>query len=125
MKTFSTFSCTPYLSLKLETGSKLSFFTFKRYIRAEVVTYRLDVVFGSLHTQQLHGFDELRNDQKTIQNRSAKIKKMTTSLYLPSSHSSFRFLRVTQKNRANKNRVFGRSDRSQDNLNKGFSRTTR
>jgi hypothetical protein len=25
LKLFSTFSCTPYLSLKLETGSKLSF----------------------------------------------------------------------------------------------------
>jgi hypothetical protein len=85
-------------------------FIFKRYIRAEVVTYRLDVAFGSLHTQQLHGFDELRNDQGIIQNRSAKIDKMTASFYLPSSHSSFRLLRLTQKNRVNNNRVFCRSD---------------
>jgi hypothetical protein len=41
-------------------------FTFERFIRAEVVTYRLDLVFGSLHAQQLHGFDELRNDQGII-----------------------------------------------------------
>jgi hypothetical protein len=37
-------------------------FTFERSIRAEVVTYRLDVVFGFLHTQQLRGFGEVRND---------------------------------------------------------------
>jgi hypothetical protein len=124
MKTFSTFSCTPYLSLELETGVKIIIFSFERYIRAEVVTYRFDVVFGSLHTQQLHGFDELRNDQRIIQNRSAKIDNMAAALYPPSSHSSFRFLRLTPKNRANKNRVFGRSDGGQDNLNKSFPRRT-
>jgi hypothetical protein len=37
-------------------------FTFKRSIRAEVVTYRLDATLGSLHMQQLHDFDKLRND---------------------------------------------------------------
>jgi hypothetical protein len=98
---------------------------FKRYIRAEVVTYRLDVAFGSLHTLQLHCFDELRHDQGIIQNRSAEIGKMAASLYLPSSHSSFRFLRLIQKNRANKNRVFGRSDGGQDNMNKSVPCSTR
>jgi hypothetical protein len=66
-KIVSTLSFTLYLSLELESGSKLSFLpsngpSARRY----VVTYRLDVVFGSLHTQQLHGFDELRNDQGII-----------------------------------------------------------
>jgi hypothetical protein len=59
-------------------------FTFERSIRAGVVTYRLDVVIGSLHTQQLHGFDELCNDQGIIQNCNEKIKKIATSLHLPS-----------------------------------------
>jgi hypothetical protein len=49
--------------------------TLKRYIRAEVVTYRLDVAFGFLHTQQLRGFDESRNDQGITQNCNAKTKK--------------------------------------------------
>jgi hypothetical protein len=56
--------------------------------------------------QQLRGFDELRNDQMIIQNRSAKIKKMAASLYLPSSHSSFRFLRLTQKKSSEQKIVF-------------------
>jgi hypothetical protein len=60
-------------------------FTFERSIRAEGVTYRLDLAFGSLHTQQLHGFDEFRNDQGIIQNRSAKINTTETSNYLPES----------------------------------------
>jgi hypothetical protein len=33
-----------------------------------VVTYRLDDTFWSLH--QLHGFDVVRNDQVTVQNRT-------------------------------------------------------
>jgi hypothetical protein len=55
-------------------------FTFERSISAEVVTYRLDVAFGSLHMQQLHGIDELRNDHGVIQNRSVKIEKTVVSL---------------------------------------------
>jgi hypothetical protein len=35
------------------------------------VHMRLDSTCSSLHTQQLHGFDELRNDQEIIRNRSA------------------------------------------------------
>jgi hypothetical protein len=45
-------------------------FTFERSIRAKVVTYRLNVVLGFLLAQQLRGFDESRNDQGIIQNRS-------------------------------------------------------
>jgi hypothetical protein len=56
-------------------------FTSKRSIRVEVVTYRLDVAFESLHSQRLHGFDELRNDQGVIRNRSAKIDTTAVSLY--------------------------------------------
>jgi hypothetical protein len=58
-------------------------FIFKRSICAEVVTYRLDVAFGSLHMQQLHGFDELRNDQGIIQNRSVKIKQLLYHFLCP------------------------------------------
>jgi hypothetical protein len=54
--------------------------TFERSIRAEVVTYRWDVAFVFLHTQQLRGFDESRNDQGIIQNRSAKINTIGVSL---------------------------------------------
>jgi hypothetical protein len=71
-------------------------FTFERSIRAEVVTYRLDVAFGFLHTQQLRGFDEPRNDQGIIQNRSVKINIITPSLHLPASYFSFRILRLAQ-----------------------------
>jgi hypothetical protein len=42
------------------------FFSFERFIRAEVVTYRLDFAFWCLHTQQLNGFDELRNDRIAV-----------------------------------------------------------
>jgi hypothetical protein len=56
-------------------------FTFERSIRAEVITYRLDVAFGFLHTQQLSGFDESRNDQCIIKNCSAKIATITASLF--------------------------------------------
>jgi hypothetical protein len=38
-------------------------FTFKRSIRVEVVTYRLDAAFGS---PQLNDFDDLRHDQGII-----------------------------------------------------------
>jgi hypothetical protein len=97
-------------------------YIFERPIRAEVVTYCLDVAFGFLHTQQLRGFDELRNDQVFLI-RSAKISKIVASLYLPASYFSYRFLRLAQKNRANgngKNDVFGRSDEGQDSLDKAF-----
>jgi hypothetical protein len=58
-----------------------SILTVERSISVEVVTYRLDVALGSLHTQQLHGFDELRNDKGVIQNRSAKINTTVESLF--------------------------------------------
>jgi hypothetical protein len=41
--------------------------------------------------QQLHGFDELRNDKGIIQNRIDKINTTATSLYLPASLSFFDF----------------------------------
>jgi hypothetical protein len=63
-------------------GVESNVFTSERSIGAEVVTYRLDVAFGSLLMQQLHGFDELRNDQPAIRNRSAKIERISVSLYL-------------------------------------------
>jgi hypothetical protein len=69
-------------------------FTSKRSIRAEVVTYRFDVAFGSLLMQQLHGLDELYNGQGVIRNRTAKRKKMMVSLHF--SVSSFSFLRQTK-----------------------------
>jgi hypothetical protein len=53
---------------RIWNGVEIIIISFKWSVRAEVVTYRLDVVIGSLHTQQLHGFDELRNDQGIIQN---------------------------------------------------------
>jgi hypothetical protein len=66
-------------------------FTFERSIRAEVVTYRLDVLFGFLHTQQLRGLDESCNDQVIIQNSTAKINTIAASLYLPAYISIFKF----------------------------------
>jgi hypothetical protein len=83
--------------------------TLKRPIRAKVVTYRLDEVYGSLHTQQLHGFDEFRNDQGAVQNRCAKVDTAVVSLYLPASNFSFRIPRLAKNNRANgkwRNQVF-------------------
>jgi hypothetical protein len=95
-----------FFSLELETGSTFIIFTFERSIRAEVVTYRLDVVFGSLHAQQPCGFDELRNDEGIIRNRSAKISNTVASHYLPAYSFNFRILRLAPQNGANKNRVF-------------------
>jgi hypothetical protein len=46
----------------------------------KLVTYRFDVAFGSLHMQQLHGFDELRNDRGIIRNRGAEIDTAALSL---------------------------------------------
>jgi hypothetical protein len=57
--------------------------------------------FGFLHTQQLRCFDESRNDQRIIRNRSSKINTIAASLYLPASYFSFRVLRLAQKKRAN------------------------
>jgi hypothetical protein len=54
-------------------GVNIIILTFKRSIRAEVVTYHFDIAIESLHMQQLHGFDELHYDQGIIQNHSAKI----------------------------------------------------
>jgi hypothetical protein len=65
---------------------------FERSIRAEVVTYSLVVIFGSLHTQQLRGFDKFCDDQRVIQNRSAKVDKTVAILDLLASYFSFRFL---------------------------------
>jgi hypothetical protein len=70
--------------------------------------------------QQLHCFDELRNNQVVIHNHSAKIKRTIESLYLPASSFTFRILRLAKKNGANINRVFGRSDGGQDDQNKRF-----
>jgi hypothetical protein len=64
----------------------------------EVGTYRLDVAFGSLHMQQLHGFDDLLNDQKVIRNRSAQIDITVATLFIFSaSHFSFSISSTSQK----------------------------
>jgi hypothetical protein len=57
-------------------------FTPERSLRAEVVTYRSDLVFGSLHMQQLHGFDELLIDQGIIRNvkKAKPAAKNTTAM---------------------------------------------
>jgi hypothetical protein len=39
-----------------------------------------DVILGSLHIQQLHGFDKLRNDKKKIQTCTVKINTAMASL---------------------------------------------
>jgi hypothetical protein len=57
------------------------------------------VAFGFLHSQQLRGFDELRNDQGVIHNRSAKINTTAASLY---QYSVSEFS-TSPKNGANKN----------------------
>jgi hypothetical protein len=70
--------------------------TFELSIRAEVVTYRLDI-FGSLHTQQLYRLHELRINQGITKNCSAEINTTVVSLYLPASSFSFRILRLANK----------------------------
>jgi hypothetical protein len=94
-KTLFRYSCTPYLSLELGTGR--IFFSIERSIRAEVVTYRYDAVLGSLHTQQLHGFDELCNVQGIIHKLSVTINTTFASLYLPAFYFTSRILRQTKK----------------------------
>jgi hypothetical protein len=72
----------------ISNGVEIIFFTFKRPIRVEVVTYRFDAALGSLHMHRLHGFDELRNDQEMIQSRSAK-RNITVVLFIGPHHFSF------------------------------------
>jgi hypothetical protein len=91
MKKNSTLSCTPYRSLELWNRVDIINFTFERSIRVEVVTYRLDVAFGTPHMEQLRGFDEMRNDQGVIRFCSAKIDTTAVSLYLSSLNSVFNF----------------------------------
>jgi hypothetical protein len=83
MKTLSTFSYTPYFSLEVWNGVVVIIITSKRSIRLEVITYRLEVAFGSQHIQQLHGFDELLNDQVVVRKRSTAIDTKVVSLYFP------------------------------------------
>jgi hypothetical protein len=92
-----SYSRSPYLSLKAWNGVEIVIFIFERYIHAEVVTYRSDVVFVSLHVQRLHGFDEFRNGRWIIQNRSAKADTAALSFYLLASYFSFRFLPLAIK----------------------------
>jgi hypothetical protein len=88
----STYSCSPYTALELWSGVDIIILTFKWSFRAEVVTYRSDAALGSLDMQQLHGFDELRNNQGVIRKYSAKMDTTAVSLCLSASYFSFRFL---------------------------------
>jgi hypothetical protein len=65
-------------------------------MRAEVVTFRFDVAFGSLLVQELTGFDELRNDQGMIRSCTAKTITIMVSLYLSASCLSFWLLRLAK-----------------------------
>jgi hypothetical protein len=91
MEIDSMYSCSPYFSLEIGNGVEIIIFTFKRSIRADVVTYGLDIIFGSLHMQQLHGFDQMRDDQGVIRERSAKFNTAIVSLYCPHHVSVFDF----------------------------------
>jgi hypothetical protein len=91
---------------KTRNGVEIIMYSFKRSIR--VVTYRLGAAFGSLHMQQLHGFDKLRNDQGIIRNRSAKIDTTVVSLYLPESNLFYLFFplaKIIERMENGKNRV--------------------
>jgi hypothetical protein len=94
MEIVSTYSWRPCLSLAFWLEVEFIIFTFKRPIRAEVVTYLLDLAFGSLHMQQIHGFDEFRNDQGIIRNCTAQINITTVPLYLSESYFSFHYIWV-------------------------------
>jgi hypothetical protein len=61
-----------------------------------VANYRLDAAFGTLHMQQLHGFDELLNDQGIILSCTAKLNTATVSLYFSASYFSSHFLRLAK-----------------------------
>jgi hypothetical protein len=76
-----------------------------------------DVALGSLHMQQLHGFDKLRDDQGVIRNRSAKIDTTAVSIHLSALSFSFRFLPLAKIiERMENGTIFGRSDEGQDDL---------
>jgi hypothetical protein len=80
METISMLSCTPYLSLEVLNEIEIIVITFKRFIRAEVVTYHSDFL-GSLRRLQFHGFDEQRNGQVIIRNCGEKIDTNVVSFY--------------------------------------------
>lgn len=61
-------------SIDLRIGITTTILTFKWPIRAEIATYRCDVVSGSLYMPELHGFDELFDDLGMIQDITAKMK---------------------------------------------------
>jgi hypothetical protein len=101
MKTFSTFSCTPYLSLEHETGSKYYQFNLRKVHPLGGSYLPLRCCFWVPARSNSMGFDELRNDQGKIQNRSAKINTAVASFYLPTSSFNVRILRLAQKIGAN------------------------
>jgi hypothetical protein len=54
--------------------------------------------------KQLHGFDELRNDQGMIQNRCAKTDTTVVSLYWSTTIFAFSISSTSQNNRENGDR---------------------
>jgi hypothetical protein len=81
--------------INVERGRNYHFYLQTVHPRGDV-TYRFGVVFGSLRMQQLHGFDELLNDQGVIQNCGAKIDTTAASLHWSASYFKFRFLRLAK-----------------------------
>jgi hypothetical protein len=79
MKTYSSLVYCFYVELNYKSFPRALkrvhtiIFSFKRPIRTEVVTYRFVAAFWSLYMQRCHYFDKLRNDQRLIQKRTAKM----------------------------------------------------
>jgi hypothetical protein len=97
-------------------GVEIIIFSFKRPIRAEVATYRLDVVFGFLHTKQLRGFDEEDQQKSCIILSVRIILQFSNSSTSPKKSSEWKMAKMM---------FFGRSDGGQDNLSKAFPNQTR
>jgi hypothetical protein len=55
----------------------------------QVIAYRFDVVFSSLHIREINGLDELINDQTMLQDKTAMIK--TTVFFFICPHQSLIF----------------------------------
>jgi hypothetical protein len=64
--------------------------------RADVISYRLDAVLGSLRMPQLHGFDELPSNQGMIQNRIMTKNNMVVSNFLSAFFFNFRYVRLAK-----------------------------
>jgi hypothetical protein len=87
----STYSFSPYVSLENGYGVDLITLIFKRSIRAEVVTYRFYVVFGSLHMQHSMVSMNCVTSKESFGTAVQRLRRKPYHIKFSASYLSFRF----------------------------------